>query len=146
LKNVSDKRRIEIQSLGFATLLSGIISNHGYLIGESVSKVNRANKPGEGACPILFYRKQKTENPFMQDAIIKEIAATVGLEHVLTSPEDRWTYAYDATDLSSLPDLVMFPGSAEEISAIIKLADQHRFPVVPRGAGSGRAGGSWAET
>ena len=78
----------------------------------------------------------------MQDSIIKEIAAVVGSEHTLTGEEDRWTYAYDATDLTALPDLVVFPGSAEEIAAIVKLANQHRFPVVPRGAGTGRAGGS----
>jgi len=78
----------------------------------------------------------------MQNAIIKEIAAVVSQGHVLTREEDRWTYAYDATDLTSLPDLVVFPGSAEEIAAIVKLANQHRFPVVPRGAGTGRVGGS----
>jgi len=78
----------------------------------------------------------------MQDSIIKEIAAVVGPEHILTGEEDRWTYSYDATDLTYLPDLVVFPGSAEEIAAILKLANRHRFPVVPRGAGTGRAGGS----
>jgi glycolate oxidase len=78
----------------------------------------------------------------MQDAIIQEIAAAVGPEQVLAREEDRWCYAYDATDLTYLPDLVVFPGSAEEISRIVKLANRHRFPVVPRGAGTGRAGGS----
>ena len=57
-----------------------------------------------------FFRKLKTENPFMQEAIIKEIAAIVGPEHLLTSPEERWGYAYDATDRAALPDLVVFPG------------------------------------
>jgi len=78
----------------------------------------------------------------MQDSIIKEIAAIVGPEHVLTSPEDRWCYAFDATDRARLPDLVVFPGSAAEISRILLLANAHRFPVVPRGAGTGRSGGS----
>ncbi|MGQ9688043.1 MAG: FAD-binding oxidoreductase [Desulfobaccales bacterium] len=78
----------------------------------------------------------------MQDAIIEKIAALVGPEQVLSREEDRWCYAYDATDLTSLPDLVVFPGSAAEISRIVKLANQHRFTVVPRGAGTGRAGGS----
>jgi len=63
----------------------------------------------------------------MQDSIIKDIAAVVGSEHVLAGEEDRWTYAYDATDLSALPDLVVFPGSAEEIAAMVKPANQHRF-------------------
>ncbi len=78
----------------------------------------------------------------MQDAIIKELAAIVGPEHLLTSPEERWGYAYDSTDQAHMPDLVVFPGSADEIAAIVRLAHEHRFPVVPRGAGTGRSGGS----
>ncbi len=74
--------------------------------------------------------------------VVHELEAIVGQENVLASEEDRWCYAYDATDLTHLPDLVVFPGSAEEISRIVKLANRHRFPVVPRGAGTGRAGGS----
>ena len=98
------------------------------------------------AHPTFFYRKPKTElqteNPIMQDSIIKELAAIVGPEHVLTTPEERWSYAYDATDRAAMPDVVVFPGSAAEISAIVRLANEHRFPVVPRGAGTGRSGGS----
>jgi glycolate oxidase len=78
----------------------------------------------------------------MKDSVIKEIAAIVGPEHLLTSQEERWTYAYDATDHAHMPEAVVFPGSAAEIAAIVRLANEHRFPVVPRGAGSGRSGGS----
>ena len=76
------------------------------------------------------------------DHLLREFAAIVGPEHVLTAPEDRWTYAFDATEEAHLPDLVVFPGSAGEISRIVKLANIHHFPVVPRGAGTGRSGGS----
>ncbi len=71
-----------------------------------------------------------------------EIEAIVGQKNFLFTPEDRWTYAYDSTDLAALPDLVVFPGNAEEIAGIVRLANKHGFPVVPRGAGTGRAGGS----
>ncbi len=74
--------------------------------------------------------------------VIQELEATVGTANLLTGAEDRWCYAYDATDLAHLPDLVVFPGSAEEVAAIVRLANEHGFPVIPRGAGSGRAGGS----
>jgi glycolate oxidase len=78
----------------------------------------------------------------MQEAIIKEITAIVGPEHVLTASEDRWCYAFDASELAALPDLVVFPGSAAEVSRILALANERRFPVIPRGAGTGRSGGS----
>ena len=76
------------------------------------------------------------------EKIIRELEAVVGPKNLLTSPEERWGYAYDATDRAAMPDLVVFPGSAAEVAAIVRLANAHRFPVVPRGAGTGRSGGS----
>jgi glycolate oxidase len=78
----------------------------------------------------------------MQDAIIKQLAAIAGPEQVLTTPEERWGYAYDATDRAHMPEAVVFPGSAAEVAAVVRLAMERRFPVVPRGAGTGRSGGS----
>ncbi len=78
----------------------------------------------------------------MRYALINEIAALIGPEHLLTAPEDCWTYAYDATDQARMPEAVVFPGSAAQISQILRLANEHRFPVTPRGAGSGRSGGA----
>ena len=37
------------------------------------------------------------------DNIIRELEAIVGPEHVLTSPEDRWTYAHDPTHYVRAP-------------------------------------------
>jgi glycolate oxidase len=78
----------------------------------------------------------------MKDAVIREIATIVGADHILTSPEDCWTYAYDATDQAHAPEAVVFPGSAGEIARILKLANEQRFAVTPRGAGTGRSGGA----
>ena len=74
--------------------------------------------------------------------VIHKFEALVGPEHLLTSPEDCWTYAYDATDRAHAPEAVVFPGSAAEISPILKLANEFRFAVTPRGAGTGRSGGA----
>jgi glycolate oxidase len=78
----------------------------------------------------------------MKDFLTKAIKMIVGSQNILTTPEERWGYAYDATDRAYMPDLVVFPGSAAEVAALVRLANEHRFPVVPRGAGTGRSGGS----
>jgi hypothetical protein len=43
----------------------------------------------------------KTENHIsMRPEVIKELTAVVGPDHLLTAPQDRWRYAYDAADLA----------------------------------------------
>jgi glycolate oxidase len=74
--------------------------------------------------------------------LIKQIERIVGKGHVLTSKEDLICYGYDATNLERLPDLVVFPNTVSQICDILKLANQNKFPVVPRGMGTGFSGGS----
>jgi glycolate oxidase len=78
----------------------------------------------------------------MERRIQKKLAQILGKEHLLTDWENRTCYGYDATNRLFLPDAVVFPGTTNEISEIVRLANQHRFPVIPRGAGSGFTGGS----
>ncbi|MDA3832871.1 MAG: FAD-binding protein, partial [Spirochaetales bacterium] len=73
---------------------------------------------------------------------LKGLRRIVGPSWVLTDKADRICYSYDATQRQYLPDAVVHPGSVEEISQIMQLANQHGFPVFPRGAGSGYTGGS----
>jgi glycolate oxidase len=72
----------------------------------------------------------------------KRLQEIVGKENALSSSEDLICYGYDATNMDALPELVVLPSSADEISEIMKLANQQRFPVVPRGMGTGFSGGS----
>jgi len=71
---------------------------------------------------------------------LHEIIRIVGKENTLTAPEELYCYGYDASKLRSSPDVVAFPGSVEEVAELIKLANRRRFPVFPRGAGSGMVG------
>jgi glycolate oxidase len=75
-------------------------------------------------------------------SILKELKAIVGPDNLYTSPEELVVYAYDATQTQSLPWAVARPSYAAEVSRILALANQERFPVVPRGAGTGMSGGS----
>lgn len=72
----------------------------------------------------------------------KELERIVGEKNASFSKEDLICYSYDATNSSYLPDAVVFPGSPEEISLILKMANAEGFPVIPRGAGTGFSGGS----
>lgn len=75
---------------------------------------------------------------------IKNLTAIVGPEHVILSPGRLEKYASDGTKLQHLPDAVVIPGKAEEISQIMILANRERIPVIPRGGGSGMTGGALA--
>ncbi len=74
--------------------------------------------------------------------IIQELQAIVGPENVATEKQDLICYGYDATQMEFLPSAVVHPANAEETAAVLKLANQRRFPVFPRGAGSGFTGGA----
>ncbi|NOY14530.1 MAG: FAD-binding protein [Deltaproteobacteria bacterium] len=73
---------------------------------------------------------------------IAKLQQIVGNEYVSTDQADLICYSYDATQKQFLPDVVVHPASAEEISRILRLANECRIPVFPRGAGSGFTGGS----
>lgn len=71
------------------------------------------------------------------------LADLVGAEHVRADAGALRTYATDATPLhAALPDAVAFPGSTEEVAAVLRWADEHRVPVVPRGAGTNLSAGA----
>lgn len=73
---------------------------------------------------------------------ILDFVRIVGKENVLTTLEERCCYSYDASKLKALPDCVVLPGTAEEVAALVKLANRDHFSVFPRGAGSGMVGAS----
>ncbi len=68
------------------------------------------------------------------------IEAIVGRENFLKSPEELHCYSFDASRMRSVPEGVAFPADAAQISALVKLANTHRFAVYPRGAASGMVG------
>ena len=74
--------------------------------------------------------------------IIEELKNIVGRENVATEKQDLLCYSYDATQMEFLPDVVLFPANADEVSRVLKVANAQLVPVFPRGAGSGFSGGS----
>ena len=78
----------------------------------------------------------------MQKRIIRKLEELFGTAQVLTSREECACYAYDGSGGTVSPQAVVFPENADQIAALMRLANQYRFPVVPRGAGSGMTGGA----
>lgn len=78
-----------------------------------------------------------------QVGILEQFEAIVGKDNVFTDEAVRLDYSHDKTeDYSFLPDIVLKPGTPEEISKIMTLCNEHRIPVTPRGAGTGLSGGA----
>ncbi|MEK7773648.1 MAG: FAD-linked oxidase C-terminal domain-containing protein, partial [Deltaproteobacteria bacterium] len=78
----------------------------------------------------------------LSEPVKKELKRIVGEKNASFTKEDLLCYSYDATNTLYPPEAVVFPGGPEEISLIVKMANSERFPVVPRGAGTGFTGGS----
>jgi glycolate oxidase len=75
-------------------------------------------------------------------ALIRELRDAVGAEYVLSERGDLLAYEYDASNFTAVPDLAVLPGSAAEVAHVLRIAARHGAPVVPRGAGTGVAGGA----
>ena len=74
--------------------------------------------------------------------LVRDLERVVGARHVLHTPEDLLVYEYDASIARALPDAVAFPGSADEVADVVRVARRHGVPIVPRGSGTGFAGGA----
>ena len=83
-------------------------------------------------------RTTKASDP----AVIAALRAIVGSENVVVDPDRVEPYGADAVKEKFPPEAVVFPESTAEMSAILKLANEHVFPVTARGGGVGYTGGA----
>ncbi|MGG6311684.1 FAD-binding oxidoreductase [Paenibacillus macerans] len=75
--------------------------------------------------------------------IKRQLQSIVGDKWLLDRPADLYAYSYDATPMyQALPDAVVLPASAREVSAVLQIAHEHRIPIVPRGSGTNLAASS----
>lgn len=77
----------------------------------------------------------------MEQHILNEMEAIIEKERILTNLQDRYSYSYDASFGEYLPDVVVQPKDAEEISKLVKLANKYLIPVYPRGSATSLSGG-----
>lgn len=81
----------------------------------------------------------------LEAVYIESFKKICGSENVITDEERKDIYARDHTEsLFFPPQVVVRPRTTEEISAILKICNEHKIPVTPRGAGTGLSGGALA--
>jgi glycolate oxidase len=76
------------------------------------------------------------------DTARRDLVDALGEGAVLDDPLALRLYARDASIVEGAAGLVVFPRSTEDVVACMHVAARHRLPVVPRGSGTGLAGGS----
>jgi glycolate oxidase len=75
--------------------------------------------------------------------IIEQFKNIVGEAYLFTDLEHIEKYGKDETEnLFYAPDVIVKPRSAQEISALLTICNQHLIPVTPRGGGTGLTGGA----
>src|SRR6476620_10783217 len=75
--------------------------------------------------------------------ILQKLQNIVGTTFVFTDDETRSHYGHDETeDYVFPPSVVVKPASAQEISEIVKVANEYKIPVVPIGGRTGLSGGA----
>src|SRR5437763_980943 len=78
--------------------------------------------------------------------IVKELQAIVGEKNLIFNDLDLLqNYSHDEVagpQYARMPEVVVKPSCASEISSIMKLANRYRVPVTPRGGGTGLSCGA----
>ena len=91
-------------------------------------------------------------NTTLPDSLINSLVQILGKENVLTEPYDLDRYSGDALSptrafgaedsFKRLADIVVRPITTEDVSSVLKLANDYHTPVIPYGAGTGGMGGT----
>jgi glycolate oxidase len=77
-----------------------------------------------------------------RNSLIDELRKIVGDNYVLVEKEDVIVYEQDGSIFQVMPEIVVLPGDVDQVSAIVKAAKHADVPIVPRGSGTGLAGGA----
>jgi glycolate oxidase len=74
--------------------------------------------------------------------LIKGLERIVGEHYVLVQPEDVIVYEQDGSIFQVVPEIVVLPADVEQVAGVVKAARRANLPIVPRGSGTGLAGGA----
>ncbi len=78
----------------------------------------------------------------ISESVKEELKKIVGDDGLYDHEEALVSYSYDAFTFEGMPEMVLFPKTTEEVSAIMKVASRENIPVTARGGGTNLTGGS----
>ncbi|MCG7756509.1 MAG: FAD-binding protein [Nitrosomonas sp.] len=81
----------------------------------------------------------------LPENLLVELHAAFPPDRFYTDPVDCYAYAYDNSRKIFPPDAVLFPLTTAEVKHIVTLCNRYRVSLIPRGRGTGTAGGSLPE-
>ena len=84
----------------------------------------------------------KIRETSVSSTMISELSSVVGDSYVLWKAEDLLVYEYDGSIDKASPQAVVLPSTAEEVEAVVKIANKHGAYIVARGAGTSLSGGA----
>ena len=97
-------------------------------------------------------RSTMQDKSLMFYMIRSELEDAVGVENVSTKEIERAVYSVDyfwlsrkwqdAGEQGPMPDIIVRPGTTEEVSKVMKIANYYKIPVTTWGGGSGSQGGA----
>ena len=90
----------------------------------------------------MLDRPQPVPPTTIDPALLERFAGIVGEKFAVTDPDLQGPFTVEMRDLfRGHTPMVLRPGSVEEVSAILKLANETRTPIVPQGGNTGLVGG-----
>ncbi|UCH89403.1 MAG: FAD-binding protein [Thermoplasmata archaeon] len=80
----------------------------------------------------------------LDKGFLDKLKGIVGDENCRTDTAERYCYAFDGGIHRAMPDAVVRPQTTQQISDMVKLANEYKVPIIPRGAGTALCGHSVA--
>ncbi len=79
----------------------------------------------------------------LAEEVRQKLMNIVGEKNLLDSEENLVVYSYDATpNYQAMPDAVIKPRNTKEIQEIVKICNEYKVPIVPRGSGTNLCAGT----
>ena len=79
----------------------------------------------------------------LSNEVKEKLVSIVSKENFEDSKVERLVYSYDSTpNLQAMPDAIICPRNTQEVSEIMKVCNEYKVPIVPRGSGTNLCGGT----